>query len=95
MARYGVINRVLPDAELMAEGMAFAAKAAAGPTLAHSAHKALLRTWSSGGKAVADQGLMDIAMPLFESADARTAIPAAVDAMQRGDRRPQFNFKGK
>ena len=95
MARYGVINRVLPDAELMVEGMAFAAKAAAGPTLAYAAHKALLRTWSSGGKVVADRGLMDIAMPLFESADARMAIPAAVDAIAKGNGRPQFTFKGK
>lgn len=95
MARYGVINRVLPDAELVAEGMAFAAKAAAGPTLAHAAHKALLRAWLSGGTTVADQALMDIAMPLFESADARMAIPGAVDAIAKGNGRPQFDFKGK
>lgn len=95
MAHHGVINRVLPDAELWAEGMAFAAKAAAGPTLAHAAHKALLRAWVSGGTAVADEALMDIAMPLFESADTRMAIPAAVNALAKGSGRPQFNFTGK
>ncbi|MHC2086451.1 enoyl-CoA hydratase/isomerase family protein [Methylobacterium sp. CM6244] len=95
MAHHGVINRVLPDAELLPEGMAFAAKAAAGPTLAHAAHKALLRAWVSGGTTVADEALMDIAMPLFESADTRMAIPAAVDAMTKGSGRPQFDFKGK
>ncbi|MBI0539557.1 enoyl-CoA hydratase/isomerase family protein [Roseomonas sp. KE2513] len=95
MAHHGVINRVLPDAELLAEGMAFAVKAAAGPMLAHAAHKALLRAWVSGGTTVADEALMDIAMPLFESADTRMAIPAAVDVMAKGCGRPQFNFKGK
>jgi len=95
MANHGVINRVLPDAELLAGGMAFAAKAAAGPTLAHAAHKALLRAWVSGGTAVADEALMDIAMPLFESADTRLAIPAAVYAMAQGRGRPEFDFNGR
>ena len=94
MAHHGVINRVVPDAELLAEGMVFAAKAAAGPTLAHAAHKALLRAWVSGGTSVADEALMDIAMPLFESADTRMALPAAVDAVAKGIGRPQFDFKG-
>ena len=95
MARHGVINRVIADAELLSEGMAFAAKAATGPTLAHAAHKALLRAWVSGGTAAADDALMDIAMPLFESADARLAIPAAIEATAKGLGRPQFDFKGR
>lgn len=95
MAHHGVINRVIPDAELLSEGMAFAAKAAAGPTLAHAAHKALLRAWELGGRGAADDALMDIAMPLFESADTRLAIPAAVDAIAKGRGRPQFEFKGQ
>lgn len=95
MARHGVINRVIADAELLSEGMAFAAKAAAGPTLAHAAHKALLRAWVSGGTAAADDALMDITMPLFESADARLAIPAAIEATAKGLGRPQFDFKGR
>ena len=95
MAQHSVINRVLPDDELLRKGMAFAAKIAAGPTLAHAAHKALLRVWVAGGKSVADDALMDIAMPIFESADAHMAIPAAVDAIAKGSARPQFDFKGK
>lgn len=95
MAHRGIVNRAIPEAELLAEGMALAAKAAAGPTLAHAAHKALLRTWTSGGTAAADEALMDIAMPLFESADARFAIPAAFDAVAKGRGRPRFDFKGK
>jgi len=95
MVHHGVINRVIPDAELLTEGMAFAAKAAAGPTLAHAAHKALLRAWESGGRGAADEALMDIAMPLFESADTHSAIPAAIDAIAKGRGRPQFDFKGK
>lgn len=95
MAHHGVINRVIPDTKLLAEGMAFATKAAAGPTLAHAAHKALLRAWVSGGMAAADEALMDIAMPLFESADARLAIPVAADATATGLGRPEFDFKGE
>jgi enoyl-CoA hydratase/carnithine racemase len=95
MAHHGVINRVIPDAELLSEGMVFAVKAAAGPTLAHAAHKALLRAWESGGRGAADEALMDIAMPLFESADTRLAIPAAVEAIAKGLGRPQFDFKGE
>jgi len=95
MEHHGVINRVVPDSELMDEGMAFAAAAAAGPTLAHAAHKSLLRAWVSGGTAAADEVLMEVAMPLFESEDARMAIPAAADAIEKGAGRPQFGFKGR
>lgn len=95
MAEHGVINRVLPDIELQAEGLAFAAKVAAGPTLAHAAHKALLRSWASAGTTAADEALMEIAMPLFETADTRMAIPAAIDAIAKGGERPIFAFNGK
>lgn len=95
MAAHSVINRVVPDDKLSAEVRAFAEKVAAGPTRAHTAHKALLRAWVSGGTAVADEALMDIAMPLFETEDTKMAIPAAVDALLRGAVRPKFNFKGR
>lgn len=95
MAQHGVINRVVPDADLLSEAMAFATKAAAGPTRAHAAHKALLRVWVSGGTAVADEAIMDIAMPLFESEDTKMAIPGAVNALVNGKPRPQFDFKGR
>src|SRR5271167_3228162 len=49
MQQHGAVNRIVPDASLLAEATAFAAKLAAGPTRAHAAHKALLRVWTKGG----------------------------------------------
>ncbi|MDB5576605.1 MAG: enoyl-CoA hydratase [Bradyrhizobium sp.] len=95
MAAHGVINRVVPDDQLLAEVRAFAEKAAKGPTRAHAVHKALLRAWVSGGTAVADEALMDLAMPLFETEDTRMAIPGAVDALAQGRPRPDFPFQGR
>lgn len=95
MAAHGVINRTVADDQLGAEVRAFAEKIAKGPTLAHAAHKALLRAWVSGGISVADEALMDIAMPLFTSKDTKMAIPAAVDALAQGKPRPQFAFQGR
>lgn len=95
MAAHGVINRVVRESELAAEVRAFAEKVAEGPTRAHAAHKALLRVWVSGGTAVADEALMDIAMPLFDTEDTRMALPASVEAFTHGKPRPQFPFKGR
>jgi len=95
MEHHGVINRVVPDTALIDEAMAFARKVASGPTRAHAAHKALLRVWAIGGLAAADEAIWDIALPLFESEDAKLAIPAAVQALAEGKPRPQFRFKGR
>ena len=62
MERFGVINRVVPDAELVDAATTFARTVAHGPTRAHAAHKALLRTWAVGGVAAADEAMFDIAI---------------------------------
>jgi len=95
MERHGVINQVVPDGELLATATAFAARFANGPTRAHAAHKALLRIWTMGGVGAADEAMLDMAMPLFETADVRGALPAAVDAFKKGLPRPAFPFKGR
>lgn len=95
MLQHGVINQVLPDDQLVASATEFARKVAQGPTLAHAAHKALLRIWAIGGPAAADEAMFDIAMPLFESADGKLAIPASVKALREGTPRPQFPFAGR
>lgn len=95
MRDHGVINRVVADAELLAEATAFARKTAKGATLAHAAHKALLRIWATGGVAVADEALFDIAMPLFESADVKLALQTSVEAFLAAKPRPAFSFKGR
>ncbi len=95
MEQHGVINRVVPLEDLRTEAMAFAKQAAAGATRAHAAHKALLRIWATGGVAAADEAIMDIALPLFESDDTKMAIPESVDALRLGKPRPKFAFKGR
>jgi enoyl-CoA hydratase/carnithine racemase len=95
MEQHGVVNRIVPDATLLAEATAFAAKLAAGPTRARAAHKALLRIWTAGGVGAADEALLDIAMSLFETEDVRLALPGAVEAFRKGRPRPAFLFKGR
>jgi enoyl-CoA hydratase/carnithine racemase len=95
MAHYGVVNRVVPDTSLLEEALAFASALSHGPTRAHAAHKGLLRVWATGGISAADEAMFDIAVPLFESEDVRTALPAAVEAFEEKRPRPTFAFKGR
>ena len=95
MERFGVVNRVLPDAGLLKEARAFAQKVAQGPTRAYAAHKALLRAWAVGGVSSADDAMFDIAMPLFETEDVQQGLKSAVDALKAGKSRPVLEFKGR
>ncbi len=95
MERFGIVNRVVADAELLQEARAFALKVAQGPTRAYAAHKALLRAWAVGGVSAADEAMLDIAMPLFETDDVRRGLKSAVDALKAGKPRPVLDFKGR
>jgi enoyl-CoA hydratase/carnithine racemase len=95
MERFGIVNRVVADAELQQEARAFALKIAQGPTRAYAAHKALLRAWAVGGVSAADDAMLDIAMPLFETDDVRRGLKSAVDALKAGKPRPVLDFKGR
>lgn len=95
MERFGVVNRVVPDSELLGEASAFVAKIATGPTRAYAAHKALLRTWAVGGISAADEVMFDIAMPVFDTEDVQKGIPSAVNALKAGRPRPAMDFKGR
>lgn len=95
MERYGVVNRLVEDQALIEEATAFARRLAKGPTHAHANHKTLLRTWATGGIAAADEAILDIAMPLFETADVKSVLPLAIEALRAGKPRPVFDFKGR
>jgi enoyl-CoA hydratase/carnithine racemase len=95
MTAAGVVNRTIADEALLDEATAFADKLATGPTRAYAAHKALLRAWAVGGIAAADEAMLDIAMPLFETDDVKTTLPSAVDALKAGQPRPAFDFQGR
>lgn len=43
------VNHVLPDDEVLEAAREFARRVASGPTRAHAAHKAMLRTWEAMG----------------------------------------------
>jgi enoyl-CoA hydratase/carnithine racemase len=95
MMAAGVVNRTVADEALLDEATAFANKLAKGPTRAYAAHKALLCAWAAGGIATADEAMLDIAMPLFETDDVKTTLSSAVDALKAGKPRPAFNFQGR
>jgi enoyl-CoA hydratase/carnithine racemase len=95
MMHHGVVNRVVPDAELDKSAREFAMRVAKGPTRAYAAHKALLRIWAEAGVAAADSAMFDIAIPLFETDDVRRGIPSAVKALKAGQPRPPMDFQGR
>ncbi|MBV7507894.1 enoyl-CoA hydratase-related protein [Neobacillus pocheonensis] len=95
MENHGVINRVVTDDKLFDEAMNFVEKLAKGPTRAHGVHKALLRIWAKGGLSAADQAVLELGLPLFESEDVKLALSVSVEAFKAGKPRPAFPFKGK
>lgn len=74
MEEWGVINRVLPDAELLERGMEFAHKLGSGPTKAHAATKKIIRAYLEGGLNEADEATAGIASQLFETEDLKNAV---------------------
>jgi enoyl-CoA hydratase/carnithine racemase len=73
-AAWGIVDRVLPDDELGQSAEDFARRLAAGPTRALSVVKELARSYAADGIAGADALLLDAAVGLFDTEDARTGI---------------------
>jgi enoyl-CoA hydratase/carnithine racemase len=71
---WGVVNRVLPGADLLDKSRRFAAQLAAGPTLAHAATKAIVRAQADHGTRGADERTADLTSHLFETEDSRGAV---------------------
>ena len=57
MLEWGVVNRVVPRAELEPKTRAFAERLAAGPTVAHAATKRMVHTAVNDGVEAADAAL--------------------------------------
>lgn len=93
--RHGVVNHIVPAETLLDEARRMGSALAKGPTLAHAAHKTLLRVWESGGLQAADEALLDISMPLFTSEDTRRALRSAAEALAKGQKRPFLEFNGR
>jgi enoyl-CoA hydratase/carnithine racemase len=74
LERWNVVNRVLPDEDLEPKALAFAARLAAGPTLANAATKRVVRAYLEHGTRGADERVPGIAAPLFGSEDLKGAV---------------------
>ena len=71
---WNVVNRVLPDDDLLEKGMRFAQRLAAGPTKAHAATKRIVRAYLEGGVDEADRVTPEVAGSLFETEDLQRAV---------------------
>lgn len=74
LANWGVIDGVLPAGELHGSAEAFAQKLAHGPTLAFGVVKQLAHAYVQDGVPGADALLLDAAVALFDTEDARRGI---------------------
>lgn len=74
LERWNVVNRVLPDDELVEKATAFAERLAAGPTLANAATKRIVRAATDEGTRGADAVTPDVAAPLFDTKDLQEAV---------------------
>jgi enoyl-CoA hydratase/carnithine racemase len=95
LAQHGLVNRVVPDEFLMDEAMGFAKRIAKGATLSHAAHKALLRAWSVGGIAAADDAMFDLTSHLLDGKDIRRGVMNAAGALLADKPRPRLEFEGQ
>jgi len=79
-AGWGVIDRVLPAAELEEKAERFARKLADGPTLAYAAIKDIAAAYTRAGIPGADERLLDAAVGLFDTVDAQEGIRSFLES---------------
>ncbi len=79
LERWNIVNRVVPDDKLDEEVLAYARVLADGPTASHAVGKELIRKQLAGGLDLADQHVLDIAMPLFETYDMQHGVEILVE----------------
>jgi enoyl-CoA hydratase/carnithine racemase len=80
LAAWGAIDRVLPAENLHADAEAFARRLADGPTRAFTLVKDLVRAYTTDGIAGADLLLLDAAVGLFDTNDARGGIKTFLES---------------
>ena len=77
--RWNIINFVTEDDALRDEAKAFAQRLSEGPTQAHFVTKRLVRTHLDAGIRAADESILDIASPLFETHDMQHGVRALLE----------------
>jgi enoyl-CoA hydratase/carnithine racemase len=91
----GIATHVVPETELSATATALARQLATGPTRSYAATRTLLKAWSSGGVAAADLVMLDVAMELYDGADAQRGFASTADAFNKDIEPPPLVFEGK
>jgi enoyl-CoA hydratase len=74
MESWNVVNRVLPDGDLLEKSRRFAERLAQGPTQAHAATKRIVRAYLDHGVAGVDERTAEIGAPLFGTEDLQAAV---------------------
>ena len=91
----GIATHVVPEHELTAAAAALTRQLATGPTRSYAATRTLLKAWSSGGVAAADLVMLDVAMELYDGADAQRGFANTADAFNKDIEPPPLVFEGK
>ena len=79
LRQWGVVNRVVPLAELADQTREVAEDLAAGPTKAMAATKQIVRAQLDEGTGAADRRTPGLAAPLFETDDTKRAVRAFLE----------------
>jgi enoyl-CoA hydratase/carnithine racemase len=90
----GIATHVVPEGELSAAAAQLTHQVATGPTRSYAATRTLLKAWSSGGVVAADIVMLDVAMELFDGADAQRGFANTAAAFDK-DIEPPLVFEGK
>jgi enoyl-CoA hydratase/carnithine racemase len=80
LERWGIVNLVVPEAQLGETTRVLALELAAGPTVAHAATKRLIRAYMQETVVKADAAMADEQRPIFQSDDLVTGLQAFRDA---------------
>jgi enoyl-CoA hydratase/carnithine racemase len=91
----GIATHVAPESELSATAAKLVQQLATGPTRSFAATRTLLKAWSSGGVAAADLVMLDVAMELYNGADAQRGFANTADAFNKDIEPPTLVFEGK
>ncbi len=91
----GIATHVVPENALAAAADALIRQLATGPTRSYAATRTLLKAWSSGGVAAADLVMLDVAMELYDGADAQRGFANTADAFDKDIEPPPLVFAGK
>jgi enoyl-CoA hydratase len=90
LERWNIVNRVLADDKVHAEGMRLAKQLAAGPTLAHAATKRIVRAYLEGGVDAADRLTPRTFADLFGTRDLQAGVRSFL-----ADGPGQATFRGR